>query len=141
MSLPFFCKYPSSETPTHLLIFPSLKLILSLHSNYCPSGPIHFQIKVLLATLSHSLPNYHLLGEPDFSLITTSNTINNQSIVHTVIVYGCCCFNSCNFCYMFHNINVAEIDNVCQAAVGRLSRLTFEAMGGGEWVMVWWVKT
>jgi len=36
---------------------------------------------------------------------------------------GCGRFDSCDLCYMLHNINVAKIDNVRQAAVGRLSSI------------------
>jgi hypothetical protein len=36
---------------------------------------------------------------------------------------GCRYFDSCNLCYMFHNINIAEIDNVRQASVGGSSNI------------------
>jgi len=36
---------------------------------------------------------------------------------------GCRRFDSCDLCYMLHNVNVAEIDNVRQAAVGGSSNI------------------
>ena len=36
---------------------------------------------------------------------------------------GCRRFDSCNLCYMFHNINIAEIDDMRQAAVGGSSNI------------------
>ena len=58
----------------------------------------------------------------------TEGTSQNAVVSASRVVFpdGCCRFDSRDLCYMFHNVHVAKVHNVCQAAVGGFSNIAIK---------------